>query len=118
MSEVLAKVQQLEKYIRLLGDPTQKQVWELALDKLLAREIADITAQKAHLETQLTEFEHQYNLSSKEFYARFERGELGDDADLIEWSATFEMVQNLQRRLDALATSEDTEHELPHRRAL
>jgi len=81
---------------------------ELALDKLLARETANIAAQKTRLEAQLVEFEHQYHLPSREFYERFERGELGDDTDFVEWSATFEMVQNLQRRLDVLAASEET----------
>jgi len=106
VSAVLSKVRQLEKYIALTGDPMQKQVWELALDKLLTREIANIANQKAHLEAQLAEFERQYDQSSEHFYERFERGELGDDADFVEWSATFEMVQNLQRRLDVLAASE------------
>ena len=30
------------------------------------------------------------------------RGELGDDMDFIEWSATVEMMRNLQSQIDSL----------------
>jgi hypothetical protein len=39
---------------------------------------------------------------SDEFYPRFERGELGDATDFVEWSATCEMIQNLEERLAVL----------------
>jgi hypothetical protein len=42
------------------------------------------------------DFERRYGWTSEEFYPRFERGELGDDMDLIEWSATIEMIRDLQ----------------------
>ena len=75
------------------------RVWEQALDKLLAREVTRLTGQKTRLQTQLAEFEQQYDLMSDEFYPRFERGELGDATDFVEWSATYEMLQNLEIRL-------------------
>ncbi len=57
---------------------------------------------KARLVSQLREFEKQYRLISKEFYARYEKGELGDDMDFVEWAATVEMVANADRRLTLL----------------
>ena len=30
---------------------------------------------------------------------KFERGELGDAMDFVEWSATYEMVKRLERQL-------------------
>jgi hypothetical protein len=51
----------------------------------------------------LAEFERQYDLASDEFYTRFERGELGDATDFVEWSATYEMIQNLEDRLAVLS---------------
>ena len=44
----------------------------------------------------------QYDLASDEFYIRFERGELGDATEFVEWSATYEMIQNLEDRLTVL----------------
>lgn len=52
------------------------------------------------LQQHLTLFEKQYGWPSLAFYERFEKGELGDDADFFEWSATWEMSQQLQTRGD------------------
>jgi len=62
-----------------------------------------MTDQKERLERQLAGFERRYNLVSEEFYARFEQGELGDAVDFVEWSATYEMLQNLEDRLAVLS---------------
>jgi hypothetical protein len=103
MSAVLSKIKRLEEYVSLTGESAQDRVWEQALDKLLAREVTLLTEQKTRLQTQLAEFERQYNLASDEFYIRFERGELGDATDFVEWSATYEMIQNLEDRLAILS---------------
>ncbi len=51
-------------------------------------------AQLERLKQQIVAFEEQYGWTTPEFYPRFERGELGDDMDFIEWAATWEMIQN------------------------
>lgn len=66
----------------------------------------DLVALKARLEQQLAEFERKYSLDSEEFYERFERGELGDAMDFVEWSATYAMVENLKRQLSVLGWKE------------
>jgi len=68
----------------------------------MAREESRIMAQRTRLQAQLSEFERQYNLSSAAFYQRFEQGDMGDDADFVEWSATYEMVENVNTRLAIL----------------
>lgn len=55
-------------------------MWDLALDKLLEREIARLKADMTRLEAELAEFERRYGQTSAEFYARFEQGKLGDSA--------------------------------------
>jgi hypothetical protein len=55
-----------------------------------------VQSQIARLRDQLAAFESCYGLTTPEFYERFERGEMDDDADFFEWSATWEMVQDLQ----------------------
>lgn len=39
---------------------------------------------------ELVAFEDQYNLGSDVFYARFMRGEMGDDLDYIMWAGQYE----------------------------
>jgi len=102
MSAVLSKLKQLEEYVTLTGETSRDPVLELALGKLVSREAAHLKRQEARLQAQLEAFEQQYAMATDAFYTRFERGELGDGMDLIEWAATYEMVQNLERQLVAL----------------
>jgi hypothetical protein len=106
MSTVVTKVKRLEEYVASTNASARDRVLELTIDKLLDRETSRLISQKARLEQQLADFEQRYSLSSEEFYERFERGELGDAMDFIEWSATYEMVANLRRQLSILGWKE------------
>jgi|YNPNPStandDraft_1061719.scaffolds.fasta_scaffold197563_1 hypothetical protein len=100
MSAVREKIKRLEQYLAL--EETSDRVIEQTVDKLLQRELKRLTELKAQLEQQLIEFENQYAIPSSDFYTRFERGEMGDATDFVEWSATYEMVTNLNKRLALL----------------
>ena len=100
MSAAYEKVKRLEQY--LAGDVAVDHVVEQTVDKLLERETARLTELKTRLEQQLAEFENQYAMKSADFHARFERGELGDLMDFIEWSATYEMIANLNKQIALL----------------
>ena len=108
MSVALERIQQLAEYVALSGDTIEDRVLELALDKLMSREVSRLATQRRRLQAQLAEFERRYGLSSRDFYERFERGELGDDADFVEWSATYEMVENLNTRLAVLRSGKSS----------
>jgi len=101
MTAVLEKVRRLERYVQLTNVQTD-EVLESTLDKLLGRERQRLVGQLARLKSQAAYFEGRYGWTSDDFYPRFERGELGDDIDLIEWSATIEMIRNLQSQIDSL----------------
>ena len=101
MTAVLEKVQRLEQYVQLT-DGQVDWVLESTIDKVLDRERQRLLGQQARLKSQIADFEVQYGWTSEEFYPRFERGELGDDMDFVEWSATIEMVKNLQRIIELL----------------
>jgi hypothetical protein len=45
---------------------------------------------------------------SADFYARYESGEMGDETDLVEWSATVEMLANAEKRLALLEQGPDS----------
>jgi hypothetical protein len=102
MTVVLEKVRQLENYLEWRGGYADS-VMDLTINKMLQRERAQMEAQLGRLQQQLAAFESQYGWSTPDFYERFEQGELGDDIDYFEWSATWEMVQQLQQGLRLLA---------------
>lgn len=102
MTAVLEKVRRLDQYVQLVNGNVD-QVVESTIDKVLDRERQRLLRQRARLKSQVADFEARYGWTSEEFYSRFERGELGDDTDFIEWSATIEMVENLQRTIDLLS---------------
>ncbi|MCA9964526.1 MAG: hypothetical protein KC423_09790 [Anaerolineales bacterium] len=101
MTTALEKVRRLEKYLTV-DQPTTNPVFDLALDKLLTHEKKRLQSSKERLTNQLREFEQQYHLSSQSFYPMYERGEMGDDLDYIEWASTMEMITNIEKRLALL----------------
>jgi len=48
------------------------------------------------LNRQLLSFEQQYNITSVEFYARYKRGEMGDDRDFVQWSGRYRLYCELK----------------------
>jgi hypothetical protein len=68
----------------------------MSIDEILQRKHEQSQNKIARLRDQLAVFESRYGLTTPEFYERFESGEMSDDADFFEWSATWEMVQDLQ----------------------
>jgi len=101
MAAVLEKVRQLENYLEWRGGHADRVV-DMTLSKILQRERDQMQGQLNGLQQHLTLFEKQYGWSTQTFYERFEKGELGDDADFFEWSATWEMSQQLQKGLALL----------------
>ncbi len=99
----LKKVQCLQQYI-IASCETVDPVLDMSLNKLLVREITRTQKLKKRLLNQLATFENNYSLSSSEFYKRYEKGEMGDDMDFVEWAATVEMVTNVEKRLTLLQT--------------
>ncbi len=49
---------------------------------------------------QLIAFEQQYNLPSDVFYARFMRGEMGDDLPFIKWAGRYELYLEAKQELN------------------
>jgi hypothetical protein len=68
----------------------------------MALEVAKAQRELADLEERLKAFEVQYRLPSDEFYRRFRAGEMGDSADMFEWSAFYQMRATVRKRLNAL----------------
>lgn len=97
----LEKVKSLEQYIAV-GNASNDPVIELVINKIMTRETERMRELQARLETELNHFEKNYALTSEDFYRRYEKGEMGDAMDLVEWSATCEMLANTKKRLALL----------------
>ena len=87
------------------------KIFETGLqDEYLSRSIGKVieherekTSQEAQaLRNDLSQLEARYNVSSEEFFERFEKGELGDKEDYFEWSAIFQMHRRCMERLKML----------------
>ena len=65
-------------------------------------EVAHTLEIKTRLTDLLSKFENQYSLKSTDFYTRYQNGHMGDDMDFVEWSATVEMLENVEKRLALL----------------
>lgn len=51
---------------------------------------------------ELVTFEERYNLASDVFYARFMRGEMGDDLPFIKWAGRYELYLEAKQEIDNL----------------
>jgi len=49
------------------------------------------------MEKELKEFEVRFGMSSAEFYEKYNRGEMGDSAEVMEWAGLYEVKLIKQR---------------------
>jgi len=103
MMSTLEKVKRLEQYLAAYTSEADPVI-EMAVNKLLARELERVRQLSKRLSAQLMQFEQQYALQSAEFHKRYEQGEMGDTMDFVEWSATVEMLANAENQMDFLET--------------
>ncbi len=101
MMTTLEKVKRLEQYL-VVDSSMVDPVLDMSINKLLVREQARIQALKTRLLNQLMAFEQAYSLTATEFYTRYEKGEMGDEMDWVEWAATVEMLTHVENRLKLL----------------
>ena len=47
----------------------------------------------------LVAYEQRYQMSSADFYARYQRGEMGDTADIVEWAGDYQHYVQLKEEL-------------------
>ena len=48
----------------------------------------------------LVAYEQRYQMSSVDFYAYYQRGELGDTADMVEWAGDYQHSLQLKAELE------------------
>ena len=50
------------------------------------------------IKQELRQFEAKHRMSSADFYEKYNRGEMGDSAEVMRWSALYEMSAKAARR--------------------
>ncbi len=107
----MTTIERLERFLRYLQSHQREidPVIDNVVDKLLDRERQQLLKQRDELRRELEQFEQQYGLASVEFYTRFERGEMGDDLDFVDWSGAWRVYQTVSDSLALLKA----EPELP-----
>jgi len=98
-AQTLTRIQNLA---RLYRSGYHSSTVDTTIDKLLTMEGAKAQRELLDLEERLRVFERQYQLSSDEFQRRFRAGEMGDSADMFEWSAFYQMRTSVRERLAML----------------
>jgi len=73
-----------------------------ALEKIIYYQIHQDETDLQRVEETLREFESQYQMTSEEFWRRFQSGTCEDTADFIEWNALCKARQRLLARLNIL----------------
>lgn len=48
----------------------------------------------------LMQHEQRHNMASADFYARYERGELGDSTEFVEWAGDYQHYLQLKEELE------------------
>lgn len=92
--------------IRNIGKIFEKDLQDEYLSRSIGKIIEHEREKTSHevqmLRKELAQFESNYQMSSDEFFDRFEKGELGDKEDYFEWSAMYQMYRRSEERLKML----------------
>jgi len=75
---------------------------DATIAKLVDMERSRLQAEADNLTMQMQEFETAHGMKSAEFHRQFQAGALGDDADLFEWSALYQMWLSLESKIQAI----------------
>jgi hypothetical protein len=95
MAAVATTLGRLRVLERLYAQGYTDEVVDLTVRKLLEHQVQKDEAQLADLSEDLTRFEQRYAMTSVDFFARYQAGQMGDDADVFEWNALYKMHSRL-----------------------
>lgn len=80
----------------------KKQVSSLTaqtLNKAVEYEVSQSQAQLTEIEKVLTDYEKQFNMTTVEFFKRYQAGQTDDSAESMEWASLAQMAEGIRKRL-------------------
>ena len=92
MASVMAKIEALQA----VG---AEELVDQALVKVLQSEIDRLQQEQRRLKTELTHFEHSYQMTSEECQQKFDAGKLGDAVEFFEWTSVYSIYQQNEHSL-------------------
>jgi hypothetical protein len=98
---------QVGKLFQLYQNGQVNETTARNLNKLANLEVNQLEMDLAATEKDLAEIERQYNMTTEDFFRKWEAGETDDRMDYIEWAGLTQMANNLRKRLEFL-TSENS----------
>jgi len=92
--------------VKITVEPEDAQNVKALVRIALQNELKALKAGIARTQKKLEELETTHHMSSEQFYARFKRGEMGDDFQYIRWAGEYETLQQLRRDHEDLSRTE------------
>lgn len=89
-----------EERLRKILDDTDDQ--EKFAQSIIAWEIAELKRGILNIRLDIRRFEDRYDMTTEDFYHRFEQGAEDDTEDFMIWSGLYEMLCENERRLSEL----------------
>jgi hypothetical protein len=80
----------------------KKQVSSLTaqtLNKAVEYEVSQSRSQLTEIEKVLIDYEKQFNVSTAEFFERYQAGQTDDSAESVEWASLAQMAESIRKRL-------------------
>ncbi len=100
-------VRRLELLTEVYRNNQASVLMDRTLEKLFDYETTISHQQLSQLEDDLAVYEKQYDMSSDEFYRRYQKGQTDDRMDYVEWASLVQMAQRLRTRLTLLSGESD-----------
>jgi len=101
-----ATLDQIRSLERLYTEGYEDSFLDRALHKIINHQLTRDQADFETLKNDLESFERRYRMDSSTFFSQYNAGLLGDEADLVEWSALYKMYTRLRARLNILRGAE------------
>ncbi len=87
----------INAYIRSFGSK------DLLFEKFIEFHRNKLRKEIARMQIDFSEFEGKHEMKSKEFFEKFESGQLEDNRDFIIWSGVYEMFLESKQKLEQLS---------------
>ena len=101
MSTLLEKVEAIEK-------AGAGELAEQALRKLMYLHVQKYERELEAVRRELEPFERQYGMSSEECRRQFAKGELGDNAEVMDWMGLYDNALLYQERIETLRAAAES----------
>jgi hypothetical protein len=99
---ILTTLEKIKRLERIYEEGYSDEFIDKTLDKILDYELYKTQENLKTLQKDLAELEGKYKMTSKDFFEKFQKGEMPDTAEFMEWNCLYKMYINLEQRIKIL----------------